>query len=76
MTHLKTDGRWSLKGTGKKKEINPFGEHQPLYGGSAYMVASREFIEWVLFNSTVQGRASEAVRSTVVGAYNSSYVSQ
>ena len=44
----------TLVNTGKQKGPNPFGKNQPLFGGSAYIVATREFINWTMTNKTVQ----------------------
>ena len=44
----------SLVSTDEEKEPNPLGEDEPLFGGSAYIVATREFINWTMTNETVQ----------------------
>lgn len=49
-----TEGEYSkgLKRTDIKKGAPPI--NFPLFGGSAYMVATREFVDWVMHNETIQ----------------------
>ena len=51
-----TKGEYStgLQRTTNKKVENPLGKDQLLFGGSAYIVATREFIHWAMTNETIQ----------------------
>ena len=43
----------SLERTTARKEKSPLGADQALFGGSAYIVATREFVQWATTNQTV-----------------------